>query len=69
MHRSGTLTMTPVNHIENRTYDEIQVGDTATLARPLRPQDGTLAFDNAVSIVLAAPTAPRRAPLPAPLHC
>jgi phosphate acetyltransferase len=27
------------NFIENRTYDEIQVGDTATLVRTLRPED------------------------------
>jgi phosphate acetyltransferase len=26
-------------YIENRTYDEIQVGDTATLVRTLRPED------------------------------
>ncbi|MCD6044369.1 MAG: phosphotransacetylase, partial [Burkholderiales bacterium] len=25
--------------IENRTYDEIKVGDTATLVRTLRPED------------------------------
>jgi phosphate acetyltransferase len=31
--------MTPLNYIENRTYDEIQVGDTATLTRTLKPQD------------------------------
>ncbi len=31
--------MTPMNCIENRTYDEIKVGDTATLARTLKPQD------------------------------
>ena len=29
----------PVNFIENRTYDEIQVGDSATLTRTLRPED------------------------------
>ncbi|MDP3036863.1 MAG: MaoC/PaaZ C-terminal domain-containing protein, partial [Rhodocyclaceae bacterium] len=28
-----------VETIENRTYDEIQVGDVATLARTLRPDD------------------------------
>jgi len=28
-----------VDTIENRTYDEIQVGDSATLARTLRPED------------------------------
>src|SRR4030095_6618579 len=27
------------NFIENRTYDEIQVGDSATLTRTLRPED------------------------------
>ncbi len=31
--------MTPMNYIENRTYDEIKVGDTATLTRTLKPQD------------------------------
>ena len=29
----------PANFIENRTYDEIQVGDSATLTRTLRPDD------------------------------
>jgi phosphate acetyltransferase len=29
----------PANFIENRTYDEIQVGDSATLTRTLRPED------------------------------
>ncbi len=28
-----------IDFIENRTYDEIQVGDTATLVRTLRPED------------------------------
>ena len=31
--------MSPLNYIENRTYDEIQVGDSATLIRTLKPQD------------------------------
>ena len=31
--------MSPMNYIENRTYDEINVGDTATLTRTLKPQD------------------------------
>ena len=31
--------MLPMNYIENRTYDEINVGDTATLTRTLKPQD------------------------------
>ncbi len=31
--------MTTLDLIENRTYDEIQVGDTATLVRTLRPED------------------------------
>jgi phosphate acetyltransferase len=30
---------TPATFIENRTYNEIKVGDTATLTRTLRPQD------------------------------
>jgi phosphate acetyltransferase len=29
----------PAQFIENRTYDEIQVGDSATLTRTLRPED------------------------------
>jgi len=29
----------PIDFIENRTYDEIRVGDTATLSRTLRPED------------------------------
>ena len=29
----------PATFIENRTYDEIKVGDTATLTRTLRPED------------------------------
>jgi len=29
----------PAAFIENRTYDEIQVGDSATLTRTLRPED------------------------------
>ena len=29
----------PTQFIENRTYDEIKVGDTATLTRTLRPED------------------------------
>jgi phosphate acetyltransferase len=29
----------PANFIENRTYDEIQVGDSSTLTRTLRPED------------------------------
>ncbi len=36
---NGTATMTPLNYIENRTYDEIQVGDSATITRTLKPQD------------------------------
>jgi phosphate acetyltransferase len=28
-----------MEHIENRTYDEIQVGDSATLTRTLKPED------------------------------
>ena len=31
--------MTPLNYIENRTYDEIKVGDSATITRTLKPQD------------------------------
>ena len=31
--------MSPMNYIENRTYDEIKVGDSATLIRTLKPQD------------------------------
>ena len=31
--------MTPLNYIENRTYDEIQVGDSATITRTLKPAD------------------------------
>lgn len=31
--------MTPVNWIENRTCGEIQVGDSATRIRTLKPQD------------------------------
>lgn len=29
----------PAAYIENCTYDEIQVGDSATLTRTLRPED------------------------------
>jgi phosphotransacetylase/acyl dehydratase len=32
----------PVEHIENRTFDEIEIGDTATLERTLTEQDITL---------------------------
>jgi phosphate acetyltransferase len=31
--------MAPLEFIENRTFDEIQVGDSATLARTLKPED------------------------------
>jgi phosphate acetyltransferase len=31
--------MIPMEYIENRTYDEIQVGDSATLTRTLKPED------------------------------
>ena len=31
--------MEPTAYIENRTYDEIQVGDSATLSRTLKPED------------------------------
>ena len=31
--------MTPTNYIENRTYDEIKVGDSATITRTLKPAD------------------------------
>ncbi len=31
--------MEPQEYIENRTYDEIRIGDTATLVRTLRPED------------------------------
>ena len=31
--------MTPLNYIENRTYDEIEVGDSATITRTLKPAD------------------------------
>ena len=31
--------MTPMNCIENRTYDEIKVGDSATITRTLKPAD------------------------------
>jgi phosphate acetyltransferase len=31
--------MTRTDYIENRTYDEIQVGDSASLTRTLRPED------------------------------
>ena len=31
--------MDPIAYIENRTYDEIQVGDSATLTRTLKPED------------------------------
>ncbi|MCL4724510.1 MAG: bifunctional enoyl-CoA hydratase/phosphate acetyltransferase, partial [Rhodocyclaceae bacterium] len=31
--------MNAMEYIENRTFDEIQVGDSATLVRTLRPQD------------------------------
>lgn len=31
--------MTPMEYIENRTYDEIKVGDSATLTRTLKPED------------------------------
>ena len=31
--------MEAMEYIENRTYDEIQVGDSATLVRTLKPQD------------------------------
>jgi len=31
--------MTPLNYIENRTYDEIRVGDSATITRTLKPAD------------------------------
>jgi phosphate acetyltransferase len=31
--------MTPLIYIQNRTYDEIQVGDSATITRTLKPQD------------------------------
>ena len=31
--------MLPMDYIENRTYDEIEVGDSATLTRTLKPDD------------------------------
>ena len=31
--------MTRTDYIENRTYDEIQVGDSASLTRTLKPED------------------------------
>ncbi len=31
--------MTPLAYIENRTYDEIRIGDSAALTRTLKPQD------------------------------
>jgi phosphate acetyltransferase len=31
--------MLAMNYIENRTYDEIKVGDSATLTRTLKPED------------------------------
>ena len=31
--------MTPLKYIENRTYDEIKVGDSATITRTLKPAD------------------------------
>ncbi|MBE0624728.1 MAG: bifunctional enoyl-CoA hydratase/phosphate acetyltransferase [Burkholderiales bacterium] len=31
--------MTPMNYIENRTYDEIEIGDSATITRTLKPAD------------------------------
>ncbi len=31
--------MSPLDYIEKRTYDEINVGDSATLIRTLKPQD------------------------------
>ena len=31
--------MLPMNYIENRTYDEIKVGDSATITRTLKPAD------------------------------
>ena len=31
--------MNATEYIENRTYDEIQVGDSATLTRTLKPED------------------------------
>jgi phosphate acetyltransferase len=31
--------MTPLNYIENRTYDEIKIGDSATITRTLKPSD------------------------------
>ncbi len=31
--------MMPMNYIENRTYDEIKVGDSATITRTLKPAD------------------------------
>ena len=31
--------MTPMKYIENRTYDEINVGDSATITRTLKPAD------------------------------
>jgi len=33
------MTSEPLDYIENRTYNEIQVGDQATLVRTLRPED------------------------------
>ena len=31
--------MTPMNYIENRTYDEIKIGDSAIITRTLKPAD------------------------------
>ncbi|WP_267897021.1 hypothetical protein [Pseudooceanicola sediminis] len=32
----------PLRYVENKTYDEIAVGDSATLMRTLKPQDTDL---------------------------
>lgn len=47
--------MAPMNYIQNRTYDEIKVGDSATIARTLLITDAAINInpnlDDKVNIV------------------
>ena len=39
MNKPPETIMEAMEHIENRTFDEIRIGDSATLVRTLKPED------------------------------